>query len=892
MTDSKPCENPFFENWTTPDGVPPFDRITPDHFRPAYARALAEHEAEIAAIAAAPEPPSFDNTIGALELSGRALARVEHVFHLLVGAHSNDALLEIEREIAPQIARHWNKIHTDAALFRRIEALMRQADTLGLSAEQKRVLERYHVTFRRAGAGLEAAAKARLAAIIERLAALGTAFSQNVLADEQDFALPLQGEAELAGLPGFMREAMRSEAQERGLAGHVVTLSRSSVEPFLQFAQRRDLREKVFRAFISRGDNGGATDNKAIIAEMVQLRAERAKLLGYADFAHYRLDDAMAKTPEAVRDLLDTVWARARKKALADRDDLQALVQEQGGNFALAPWDWRYYADQLRSRRCAVDEAAIKPYLALDRMIEAAFYTAERLFGLRFTPRPDVPVWHPDVRVWEVRDSDGAEIGLFFGDYFARASKQSGAWMTSLREQEKLAGDIRPLIVNVCNFAKAADGEPTLLGFEEARTLFHEFGHALHGLLSAVTYPQISGTNVATDFVELPSQLYEHWLEQPEVLRRFARHYQTGAPMPEDLLQRLLAARNFNQGFGTVEYLASAFADLDFHSLGSPGTIDASAFESQRAVAHRHAGRDRHAPPPAALRPRVLRRRLCRGLLQLHVVGSARRRRVRSLRGDRRHLRSGDRAAVARDHLRRRRRPRSGRGLQSLPRPAAERGSAVAQARIGRAGCGGLSMVDLHSAGHRRGVVCAPHYGAVEAGRSILAEGGNALEAMVAMAASIAAVYPHMNHIGGDGFWLIREPNGRVRAIMAPGPAAMAARLELYREHETIPPRGPLAALTVPGAVGGWMLALEAAKANGAKLPLDVLLAPAIGQARKRLCRIAQPGAAHAGTPCRAGAGAGLCRNVSGGWQAAGSRCHPQARGAGRDAGASRPCRS
>jgi peptidyl-dipeptidase Dcp len=288
----------------------------------------------------------------------------------------------------------------------------------------------------------------------------------------------------------------------------------------------------------------------------------------------------MAKTPEAVRDLLDTVWARARRKALADRDDLQALVQEQGGNFALAPWDWRYYADQLRSRRCAVDEAAIKLYLALDRMIEAAFYTAERLFGLRFTARADVPVWHPDVRVWQVRDSDGAEIGLFFGDYFARASKQSGAWMTSLREQEKLAGDIRPLIVNVCNFAKAPDGEPTLLGFEEARTLFHEFGHALHGLLSSVTYPQISGTNVATDFVELPSQLYEHWLEQPEVLRRFARHYQTGAPMPEDLLQRLLAARNFNQGFGTVEYLASAFADLDFHSLASSGTIDASAFEN------------------------------------------------------------------------------------------------------------------------------------------------------------------------------------------------------------------------------------------------------------------------------------------------------------------------
>ena len=307
---------------------------------------------------------------------------------MLVGAHSNEALLELEREIAPQIARHWNKIHTNAALFARIDALAKQADTLGLTAEQKRVLERYHITFRRAGAGLDGPAKERLAEIIERLAALGTAFSQNVLADEQAFALSLEGETELAGLPDFMREAMKSEAQERGRDGHVVTLSRSSVEPFLQFADRRDLREKVFRAFIMRGDNGGKTDNKAIIAETVRLRAERARLLGFSDFAHYRLDDAMAKTPEAVRELLDTVWTRARKKALADRDDLQALVQEDGGNFKLAPWDWRYYAEKLRQRRCDFDEAAIKPYLSLDRMIEAVFYTAQRLFGLTFRPRP------------------------------------------------------------------------------------------------------------------------------------------------------------------------------------------------------------------------------------------------------------------------------------------------------------------------------------------------------------------------------------------------------------------------------------------------------------------------------------------------------------------------
>jgi peptidyl-dipeptidase Dcp len=580
MIETDSTGNPFFEPWTTPEAVPPFERIRDEHFRPAYARALAEHEAEIAAIAANPEPPDFANTIEAMELSGEALARVEDVFDLLAGAHTNDELQEIEREIAPQIARHWNRIETNPALFRRIDALMAQAGTLGLSAEQRRVLERYHVTFRRAGAALDAAAKERLAEIIERIATLTTAFSQNVLADEQAFTLPLNEEAEFAGLPDFMREAMKSEAQERGLKGYAVTLSRSSAEPFLEFAQRRDLREKVYRAFVSRGDNGGKTDNKAIIAEMVRLRAERARLLGYTDFAHYRLDDAMAKTQTAVRSLLDTVWTRARARAEADRDALQALVQKEGGNFTLAPWDWRYYAEKLRQERCDIDEAEIKPYLNLDRMIDAVFYTAERLFGLRFSERSDVPVWHPDVRVWEVRGSDGSEVGLFFGDYFARSSKRSGAWMTSLRDQEKLAGDIRPLIVNVCNFAKAPDGEPTLLSFDDARTLFHEFGHALHGLLSSVTYPSISGTSVATDFVELPSQLYEHWLEQPDVLRRFAKHYQTGAPIPEDLLRRLIAARNFGQGFATVEYVASAIVDLDFHSLTSPQTIDPGAFEA------------------------------------------------------------------------------------------------------------------------------------------------------------------------------------------------------------------------------------------------------------------------------------------------------------------------
>jgi len=596
-------QNPLLAPWATPDEVPPFAAVTPEHFRPAYAHALATHAAEVEAIAADPSPPSFANTIVALEVAGEALDRVENVFHILAGAHTNDALLEIEREMSPQIARHWNAINTNAALFRRIDTLMRDADKLGFNSEQKRVIERYHTGMRRAGAALEGAAKARHAEIIERLAALGTTFSQNILADEQSFLLKLEDDAELAGLPGFMREAMAADARDRRIEGHVVTLSRSSVEAFLQFSDRRDLREKAFRGFVMRGDNGGKTDNKAIIAEMVRLRAERAKLLGYSDFTHYRLDDAMARTPAAVRNLLDTIWAPARSRALADRDAMQALIREDGGNFKLEPWDWRYYAEKLRQRQCNVDELAIKPYLDLDRMIEAAFYTAQRLFGLKFKPRPDVIAWHPDVRVWEVSGAAGEKVGLFFGDYYARPSKHSGAWMTSLRDQEKLEGDIRPLIVNVCNFAKGADGEPTLLSFDDGRTLFHEFGHALHGLLSSVTYPKIAGTNVATDFVELPSQLYEHWLQQPEVLRRFARHYQTGEAMPEELLQRLIAARNFNKGFTTVEYIASAVVDLDFHSLpaqdGADAEIDSTAFEAE-ALSRIHMPDEiamRHRPP-------------------------------------------------------------------------------------------------------------------------------------------------------------------------------------------------------------------------------------------------------------------------------------------------------
>ena len=549
-------DNPLLKEWKTPFETPPFSEIAPEHFRPAFDAALAEHDAEIAKIAENPEAPSFANTVDALELAGETLRRVASVFFGLCGANTNDALEATERDIAPILAKHSSAIFLNEPLFRRIDALKQKKADLGLTKEQARVLERLHLAFVRQGAALSPDKKKRLAEITERLAILGTQFGQNVLADERAYTLVLEGEADLAGLPESLREAAAAAATERGMAGkHVITLSRSLIEPFLQFSTRRDLRETAFKAWISRGEGGGATDNAAIISEMVQLRIERAHLLGYDTYAAFRLDDTMAKTPEAALGLLHSVWQPAREKALRESDALQTLIQAEGGNFTLAPWDWRYYAEKRRKAEFDIDEGALKPYLKLDNMIAAAFDTAHRLFGLNFTPRTDIPVYHPDVRAWEVTDTDGRHVGLFLGDYFARPSKRSGAWMSTFRSQEKLAGDIRPIVYNVMNFSKPGPGAPALISFEDARTLFHEFGHGLHALLSDVTYRSIAGTSVATDFVEFPSQLYEHWLEEPEVLRRFATHTESGEPIPEALLAKLKAARTFNQGFATVEYV-------------------------------------------------------------------------------------------------------------------------------------------------------------------------------------------------------------------------------------------------------------------------------------------------------------------------------------------------
>ncbi len=573
--------NPLLQAWVTPHATPPFADIRPEQYLPAFAQAFADHAREIDAVTHDPSEPDFDNTITALERSGTLLNRVSAVFHALVSAHSSPELLAIESDVALQLARHWNRILMNAVLFGRIAKLYHDRTRLGLDGERLRLLERTYTRFHRAGAGLDDAAKARMAAITERLAELGTVFSHHLLGDEQAWTLEL-GADDRAGLSDSFIAAAQAAATERGAPGKaVVTLSRSSVEPFLQASTRRDLREKVYKAFVARGDNGNDNDNNPVIGEILTLREEAAKLLGYPHFAAYRLDDSMAKTPEAVRGLLEKVWAPARARALADRDALQDLIREEGGNFALAPWDWRYYAEKLRSRRADFDDAAIKPYLALDNMIAAAFDVAHRLFGLSFTERRDIPVWHPDVRVWEVTDAAGQHQGLFYGDYFARPSKRSGAWMTSLRDQQTLDGAVAPLIINVMNFSKGAAGEPALLSPDDARTLFHEFGHGLHGLLSNVTFPSLSGTSVFTDFVELPSQLYEHWQERPEVLRAFARHYQTGEPLPDDLLQRFLAARKFNQGFATVEFVASALLDLEFHTQPAEAARDVHAFEKR-----------------------------------------------------------------------------------------------------------------------------------------------------------------------------------------------------------------------------------------------------------------------------------------------------------------------
>ena len=582
--------NPLLTPWEGTFALPPFAQITDADFAPAFDAALAEARANIAAIADAPDAPTFANTIAALELAEGLLDRVGGVFYNLAGADSTEAREDLQRELAPKMSAFASEVTNNFALFARIEALWDGRDSLGLDAEQLRVLTLYRQMFVRSGALLTGDQAARLTAVKSRLAVLGTQFSQNLLAEERDWFMELT-EADLDGLPDFVVDAARAAGAEKGI-GPVVTLSRSLIVPFLQFSPRRALRQKAYEAWGLRGANGNAADNRAVAAETLALREERAKLLGYTSFADFKLEPEMAKTPAAVRGLLMRVWDPARAKALADAAVLEAMLHADGMTGPLEPWDWRYYSERRRKLEHDLDEAALKPYLGLQAMLGAQFDCANRLFGLEFHELSG-PFYHPDVRGWEVT-RNGAHVAVFLGDYFARGSKRSGAWCSTMRSQRKLGGHVRPIVVNVCNFAK---GTPSLLSYDDARTLFHEFGHALHQMLSNVTYGFISGTSVARDFVELPSQLYEHWLEVPAVLQQHARHWQTGQPMPADMLKRLLDAGTYDQAFATVEFISSAMVDLEFHAGDAPADPMQKQAEVLETLGMPRAIRMRHATP-------------------------------------------------------------------------------------------------------------------------------------------------------------------------------------------------------------------------------------------------------------------------------------------------------
>jgi peptidyl-dipeptidase Dcp len=572
--------NPLLQPWQTPYGLPPFDKVDAEHYLPAFLHAMHAHRAEVNAIAASPEAPTFDNTIAALDRCGEGLHRIERLFFNLTASETSPDLQAIERDVSPQLAAHHSAIAMDAKLFARIEAVHGARHELPAGGEEQRLTERVHLDFVRAGARLSPEAKARYAAIVERLAVLQTRFMQNVLGDEADYRLPLIEERDFAGLPDYVRAAAREAAQERGVdTPGIITLSRSLIVPFLTFSDRRDLREQAYTAWMTRGEHDGARDNRGIAREILALRNEQARLHGYDNYAQYALEDRMAGTPQAVAQLLAQVWEPAKARAAVDRDSLAALAKAQGATQPIEPWDWRYYAEKVRKERYHVDDEELKPYFSLERMRAAMFDSAHRLFGLSFVACGDVRAYHPDVAVFEVRGADDKLVGVFLSDNYARPNKRGGAWMSAFRWQSRRDGETLPIIVNNNNFAKGAPGTPVLLSADDVRTLFHEFGHGLHGLLSQVTYERLSGTNVLRDFVELPSQLFEHWAFEPEVLRRHAVHHRTGEPIPEELIERFKAARRFNQGFETVEYTASALLDMAIHADPDPSGVDITEFE-------------------------------------------------------------------------------------------------------------------------------------------------------------------------------------------------------------------------------------------------------------------------------------------------------------------------
>ena len=591
QTEAQASGNPFYQVWDTPFGIPPFGQIKDEHYMPAFEKGMAENLIEIDSIANNPEPPTFANTLEALERSGKLLTKVQRVFYNLVSSNTNPKLQELQRELSPLISAHYDKITLNEALFERVETVYQARESLDLSKEQLKLLTDTRKLFVRSGALLHFEQKEHITAINAQISELTTAFGQNLLAETNGFELVL-AESDLDGLSeGVIAAAAETAAQKMEKAEsdeekakyegkYVFTPHRSSMYPFLTESNRRDLREQLYTAYVQRGDNDNETDNKESAAQIAKLRAERAQLMGYETHAHFVLEERMLKTPAEVYDLLMQLWKPALERAKVEVADMQAVADAEGNDFEIAAWDWWQYSEKVRKAKYDLDESALKPYLSLDNVLNGVFETTNKLWGLSFTERFDIDVYHPDARVWEVKDKDGSHLGVFIGDYFTRSNKRGGAWMNSFKGQSNLDGRERPIVVNVCNFPAPVGDAPALLSFENVTTLFHEFGHAMHGILTNVTYGSMAGTSGPRDFTEFPAQILEHWASEPEILKSFATHYQTGEVIPDELIGKLLKASKFNQGFANTEYLAASLLDMDWHTLKADEEIkDAAIFE-------------------------------------------------------------------------------------------------------------------------------------------------------------------------------------------------------------------------------------------------------------------------------------------------------------------------
>ena len=588
-----PNINPFFQEWNTPYEVPPFLDIKDEHYMPAYEQGMKENLEEIDVIVNNPEAPTFANTIEELERTGKLLSKVGRVFSNLASSNTNPKLQELQRELSPMLSAHYDKISLNEGLFNRVDAIWQNRENLDLTKEQTKLLNDTRKGFVRSGALLSENQKERISEINSKISGLSTSFGQNLLAETNGFELILEV-SDLEGLSDGviaaaadaasqkMDSAESDEEKDKYKGKYVFTPHRSSMYPFLTESTRRDLREKLYNSYVMRGDNNNDTDNKEIAAQIAKLRAERAQIMGYKTHAHFILDDNMLKTPEEVYDLLYKLWKPAVKRAKVEVADMQAVADSEGNDFKVAAWDWWHYSEKVRKEKYDLDESAIKPYLSLDNVLQGVFNTTNKLWGLNFTEIFDIDLYHPDARIWEVTDKDGSHLGIFIGDYFTRSNKRGGAWMSSFKGQSNLDGRERPIVVNVCNFPAPVGDDPALLSFDNVVTLFHEFGHAMHGTLTDVKYGSMAGTSGPRDFIELPSQLLEHWASEPQVLKSFATHYETGEPIPDQLIEKLLNASKFNQGFINTEYLAASLLDMDWHTISADDELkDANKFESE-----------------------------------------------------------------------------------------------------------------------------------------------------------------------------------------------------------------------------------------------------------------------------------------------------------------------